>query len=112
MKNGRLLLLIIFSYTLCFAQAKEPVKKRFHKNKRISTIETWDKEKRNGCFVCMNSRGDTLVQFYLRRFGGHASAWAEYYPNGQVRKLELSDAPDAGIQCYREILYYNVSSGS
>lgn len=79
--------------------------KRFHKNKRLSTIEIWDKDRRNGQFYCMNSKGDTLAHFHLRRYAGHSSVWSEYYTNGQARKLEYSSAPDAGIQWYRETIY-------
>lgn len=81
--------------------------RRFHKNKRLSTIEFWDKDRRNGQFLCMNAKGDTLVRYSLRRYAGHSSAWPEYYPNGQVRKLELSEAPDGGIQFYRETIYFD-----
>jgi hypothetical protein len=48
-----------------------------------------------------------LVQYNLRRYAGHSSAWTEYYRNGQVRKLELSNAPDTGIQYYRETIFFD-----
>lgn len=101
------LYLLMLLPVIILAKSKEQTIKKYHKNKKISSIETWDKEKRSGEFICLNSKGDTLTQFHLRRFAGHASAWAEYYKNGQVRKLELSDAPDAGIQFYRETIYYD-----
>jgi hypothetical protein len=92
---------------MSYAQNFTSVKKRFHKSKLPSTMEIWDKERRNGKFICFNSKGDTLVQYNLRRYAGHSSAWTEYYRNGQVRKLELSNAPDAGIQYYREIIFFD-----
>ena len=47
------------------------------------------------------------MQDNLRRYAGHSGAWTEYYRNGQVRKLELSNAPDTGIQYYRETIFFD-----
>ncbi len=47
------------------------------------------------------------MQYNPRRYAGHSSAWTEYYRNGQVRKLELSNAPDAGIQYYKETIFFD-----
>ena len=44
--------------------------------------------------------GQEIFNHQTRRVGGHASAHFEYHPNGSVSKVEVSDAPDGGIQCY------------
>lgn len=77
-----------------------------HSNGKVSSIETWDKEKREGQFKGYNTEGKVLFDFYLRRFAGHASVYPEYYKNGQISKIEYSSAPDGGIQFYRETITY------
>ena len=71
-----------------------------HKNGKSSTIETWDKDQRFGTIKGFDSNSKELFCHYLRKVGGHASFSIEYYPNGQVSKVEFSDAPDGGIQFY------------
>jgi hypothetical protein len=67
-----LLFVLVFYSGLSYAQSKEQTIKRFHKNKRLSTIETWDKERRTGRFLCLNSKGDTLLNYQLRNYEGYA----------------------------------------
>jgi hypothetical protein len=71
-----------------------------HKNGKISTIQTWDLTRRNGSIEGFNNQGQSIFKFYLRTYAGHASAQWEYYPNGQVKKVNYSSAPDGGIQHY------------
>ncbi|MES2590163.1 MAG: hypothetical protein V4622_14385 [Bacteroidota bacterium] len=73
----------------------------FHKNGKISTVETWDKEKRWGKIIGYNFSGNQLFEYELRTFAGHASVDVKYFPNGQVSSLYYSSAPDGGIQFYR-----------
>lgn len=94
-------------FVFLFSQQKGKQNIHYHKNKRISTIEVWDKDKLNGKFFCMNAKGDTLIIYHLRRYAGHSSVEAEYYSNGQAKKIELSSAPDGGIQFYREFIYFD-----
>jgi antitoxin component YwqK of YwqJK toxin-antitoxin module len=75
---------------------------RYHSNKSISTEARWDKDLRFGKFKCYDSKGKLLFEYGLRKIAGHASVWAEYYKNGQVRKATLTSAPDGGIQYYHE----------
>ncbi len=75
---------------------------RYHSNKSISTETRWDKDLRFGKFKCYDSKGKLLFEYGLRKIAGHASVWAEYYKNGQVRKATLTSAPDGGIQYYHE----------
>lgn len=98
---------LILSCTSVYSQKRVNDKIHYHNNKQISTIEVWDKDKRNGKFLCMNAKGDTLIKYHLRTYGGHASAYVSYFPNGQAKKVELSDAPDGGIQFYNEIIYFD-----
>lgn len=108
MKNGLLLILIVFA-TNCFGQLNcktskndknESIKTCFHKNGKVSTEEIWDFDKRFGSMRGFNNQGKELFFHYLRGVGGHASVSLEYFPNGQVSKVHFSDAPDGGIQFY------------
>lgn len=74
--------------------------KCFHQNGKVSTLETWDKEKRFGNLKGYNNQGKELFSHGLRTIGGHASAQLSYFPNGQVKSIYFSDAPDGGIQFY------------
>ena len=73
----------------------------FHKNGKISTLESWDKENRSGDIYGYNNLGAEIFHYDLRNFAGHASVEINYYPNGQVNNLYYSSAPDGGIQFYR-----------
>ena len=76
------------------------VKTCLHKNGKISTSESWNKDKRSGNIVAYNNKGAELFNHSLHHFGGHASVTIDYYSNGQVSKVYYSDAPDGGIQYY------------
>ena len=76
------------------------VSKCFHKNGKVSTIETWDKDKRNGNLKGFNNQGKELFSLALRHYGGHASALMTWYPNGQIKSVAYTDSPDGGIQYY------------
>lgn len=108
MKTALFLLLIIIQTPL-FAQFNckttkqkdgSEVKKCFHKNGKVSTLETWEKDKRHGNLKGFNNQGKELFSLALRHYGGHASAQLTWYPNGQVKSVSYSDAPDGGIQYY------------
>jgi hypothetical protein len=83
------------------------VKKCYHKNGTISTIETWDKDKRFGNLKSFNNQGKELFSRGLRTIGGHASAQVTYFPNGQVKSIYYSDAPDGGIQYYNSTTQFD-----
>lgn len=85
----------------------DKVKTCYFKNKNISSVETWDKDNRSGKFEYFKLDGTKIHEFYLRKFGGHASVYPEYYPGGQIKKIEYSSAPDGGIQFYRESRSYD-----
>lgn len=89
------------------SQDLEFIKTCFHKNTQVSTKEIWDKEKRQGKSLAFNASGEQLYEFHLRSFGGHASTYVTYYPNGQVSKVEYSSAPDGGIQWYKETIKFD-----
>lgn len=78
-------------------------KKCFHKNGKLSTLETWDMEKRSGFIKAYDANGKELFNYDLRTFAGHSSVTLTYFQNGQVKKAEYSSAPDGGIQYYRKI---------
>lgn len=101
--------LLILHGSLALAQlncetASQPdgsvVKQCFHKNGKVSTVETWDKNKRFGSIRAYTNRGEELFSHALRSVGGHASVSMTYFANGQVEKVDFSDAPDGGIQFY------------
>lgn len=76
------------------------VKKCFHQNGKIAVIETWDTDKRDGSLRVFNNQGKEVCSYHLRHYGGHASALLSWFPNGQVKSISYSDAPDGGIQYY------------
>jgi len=45
--------------------------------------------------------GKVLVEWHTRTYAGHSSMDRTYHPNGAVNKVEVSTAPDGGIQWYR-----------
>jgi hypothetical protein len=116
MKTIFLLLFLLVQSPALFAQlncktAKQSdgstVKKCFHKNGKASTIETWDKDKRHGTLKGFNKLGKELFSHSLRNYGGHASAQLTYFPNGQVKSIYYSDAPDGGIQYYNSTTQFD-----
>lgn len=103
------LLLFILVQTSVFAQFNcrmtkqsdgSEVKKCYHQNGQISIIETWDTGKKDGNLKVFNNQGKEVCSYNLRHYGGHASALLAWYPNGQVKSVSYSDAPDGGIQYY------------
>lgn len=109
MKTAIFILLILTHSQMLFAQLNckathqsdgSTLKQSFHKNGKVSTIETWDKDKRFGNLKIFNNQGKELFSRGLRTIGGNASAELTYFPNGQVEKIYFSDAPDGGIQYY------------
>ncbi|MFP9117522.1 hypothetical protein ACLI08_07030 [Flavobacterium sp. RNTU_13] len=99
-----------------FGQKKTPVitqkdgttiQKYYHKNGTVSTLETWDNNHRFGEVKGFNRNGAQIFMYHLRAIGGHASAYITYYADGQVQKVEYSDAPDAGIQHYQSWTTFN-----
>jgi antitoxin component YwqK of YwqJK toxin-antitoxin module len=103
--------IFVFSYASVFSQRKktkqivqkvDTLEIKYHSNKKISTEARWDKDMRFGKFKCFDAKGKLLFEYGLRKIAGHASVWAEYYKNGQVRKATLTSAPDGGIQYYHE----------
>lgn len=109
MKTAFLFLLLHIQTPLLFAQVNckivkqrdgSTLKKCFHKNGKISTLETWDKDKRHGNLKGFNNKGKEIFSYNLRHYGGYASAQVTYFSNGQVKSIYYSDAPDGGIQYY------------
>jgi len=118
MKTIFLLLLLLFQSPALFGQLNckttrqkdgSTVKKCFHKNGKVSTIESWDKDKRRGTLKGFNKSGKELFSHNLRQSGGHASAQMTYFPNGQVKSIYYSDAPDGGIQYYNSTTQFDAA---
>ena len=114
---NKFLILVLFSYFHLNVHAQLNCKTNsfntdiittcFHKNGQKSTVETWDKDKRDGKIQGFDLNGKELFTYYLRTFGGHASAHLSYFSNGQVQKIEYSSAPDGGIQFYQDSRKFN-----
>ena len=111
-----LFLLLLIQTPLLFAQLHcksseqedgSTIKKCVHKNGTVSTIETWTKDKRNGNLKGYNNQGKELFSYHLRSYGGHASAQLTWFPNGQVKSVYYSDAPDGGIQYYHSTTQFD-----
>jgi len=77
------------------------------KNGMVSTTEWTDKDERFGRSFAYDPNGREIFSYHTRRIGGHASATFNYHPNGGVSKVEVSDAPDGGIQWYRSTTTYD-----
>jgi hypothetical protein len=106
-----ILVFLLLAPTALFAQLNCLTKQRddgnsetacHHENGTLSTIETWDREGRWGHITGFNSAGVQLFHYELRRIAGHASVQLAYHPNGQVKSVHYSTAPDGGIQRYSE----------
>lgn len=76
----------------------------FTKSKIISSKICFDKENRSGKCYVFNKNTQIIYENNLRKFAGHASAHFEFYASGAVKKIFYSDAPDAGIQFYKETI--------
>ncbi len=116
MKTPLLLLVLllcnlpVFSQYRCRTQEQpdgSSVKTCYHQNGKLSTSETWQKDKRSGIVKGFDKQGKELFSHYLRNYGGHASVEVTYFSNGQVKTVHYSDAPDGGIQYYRSTTQYD-----
>ncbi|MCC7502918.1 MAG: hypothetical protein IT229_10340 [Flavobacteriales bacterium] len=74
---------------------------------QLSTKEWTDKDQRWGRSLAYDRSGREIFNYHTRWFAGHASAHFEYHPNGAVSKVEVSDAPDGGIQWYRSVTTFD-----
>lgn len=75
--------------------------REFHKNGKLSAYSYVLKSREMGKARAWNAQGQLIFECETSRIHGHHSAYFEHYPNGAVRKIEESQAPDAGIQWYR-----------
>ncbi len=74
---------------------------------KVSTRTWMDKDDRWGRSWAYDVSGKEIFSYQTRKIGGHASAHFSYHANGAVSKIEVSDAPDAGIQWYRSTTTYD-----
>ncbi|MCO5259291.1 MAG: hypothetical protein M9916_04025 [Crocinitomicaceae bacterium] len=73
----------------------------YHQNGKQSTVETWESDNRLGKIVGYNADGKEIFYYNLRNIGGSAYVNVGYFENGQVKRVDYSDVPDAGIQFYK-----------
>jgi len=66
----------------------------------VSTREWRDKNDHWGRSWAYKRTGEVIFVGETRRVAGHASVHFSYHGNGAVSKVDVSDAPDAGIQWY------------
>jgi len=78
-----------------------------HLNGKPSTLESWDDDNHWGNVTGYDRNEKELFNYGLRKIGGHASVYLDYYTNGQVKKAEYRSAPDGGIQYYHIITEYD-----
>ncbi|MBP7407993.1 MAG: hypothetical protein KA941_04465 [Flavobacteriales bacterium] len=76
-------------------------------NGKVSTKVWVDKDERWGLSIAYDATGREIFSYQTRRIAGHASADFSYHPNGAVSRIEVSDAPDGGIQWYRSTTTYD-----
>jgi hypothetical protein len=86
---------------------EKEVKKCFHANGRVSSLVEWEKERKWGKLTIYSSNGTKIQDWELRKIHGIAKAELEYHKNGQVSKVIYSSAPDAGIQRFERVYYFN-----
>ena len=79
----------------------------FFADREISTKQWTDLDKRWGRSLAYDQNGKEIFNYQTRSIGGHASVYFSYHPNGGVSKIEVSNAPDAGIQWYRSTATYD-----
>jgi|GEM_PF-6882675 len=89
------------------ATAQKP-RERFYSTGQIASRETpvpWPgdnsgnfKQERVQVF---NRRGDNVFEGHRRSYAGHATVDLQYHANGGVSRIDVSEAPDAGIQWYK-----------
>ena len=104
-----LLLILLGSTATATAQGRERTVRtdsgtvviHYFTNGKVSTKAWMDTSDRWGRSWAFDASGKEIFNYQTRRIGGHASAHFSYHPNGGVSKVEVSDAPDAGIQWYR-----------
>lgn len=109
-----ILLLLTKNLTICAqincleeSTKEKEVKKCFHENGNISSLEEWDKEHKWGKLTVYSANGKKIQDWELRKIHGIAKAELEYHKNGQVSKVAYSSAPDAGIQRFESVYYFN-----
>lgn len=76
-------------------------------NGKVSTKAWMDTNDRWGRSWAYDVTGKEIFSYQTRRIAGHASADFSYHPNGAVSRIEVSDAPDGGIQWYRSTTTYD-----
>lgn len=74
---------------------------------KVSTKAWMDKDDRWGRSWAYDATGKEFFSYQTRKIGGHASAHFSYHANGAVSKIEVSDAPDGGIQWYSSTTTYD-----
>lgn len=114
MRSIFLLLALAFGMTAS-AQGRERTFKtdtgtvviHYFTNGKVSTKVWMDADDRWGRSWAYDASGKEILSYQTRRIAGHASAHFSYHSNGAVSKIEVSDAPDAGIQWYRSTTTYD-----
>jgi hypothetical protein len=104
----RTLLPLVFFIGIHFSlQAQQPIIKRYRTGEIASreTPEPWpgtyNDRFRSEKVEIFNCKGDLVYEGYRRDFAGHSSVHLNYHPNGGVSRIDVSSAPDAGIQWYK-----------
>ena len=108
-------LAFLTSLTVLHAQGREKTIKtdsgivvlHYFTTGQLSTKEWMDKDDRWGKSWAYDRSGQEIFSYSTRKIGGHASADFSYHSNGAVSKIEVSDAPDGGIQWYRSTATYD-----
>lgn len=102
-------LLLILSTLPSFSQGKfnDCVYTYFVGSKKVATSICFDGDKRWGEAKAFNQEGEEIYRRQLRKIAGHASVDFKYYATGMIKEAYFSDAPDAGIQWYRETVFFD-----
>lgn len=108
MKKGILYLILFFNAQL-FAQKNDTLQLHLVKfpNGKISAYSYLLKSTDTGKAYAYKANGELLFEYEISRLHGHTSVYFEHHENKTVSKIEISSAPDGGIQWYRSFLYYD-----
>ncbi|WP_133162434.1 hypothetical protein [Flavipsychrobacter stenotrophus] len=105
------LFILLLSITLASlhisAQEYQVCVYHYFNNKKVSTSQCFDKDKRWGKALAYDKTGKIIYEKELRRVAGNSSVDFTYYPDGAVSRAQWHSAPDAGIQWYNSTTYFS-----
>ena len=107
------IILVLFSLSIAAKLFAQDTLKKYYSSGELASLEVQFSEQsspdhrfREALVEVYNKKKLLVYRAYRRKFAGHASVHLTYHPNGGVKSIRYSSAPDAGIQWYKE--YYEL----